>query len=258
VTLQATGALRFRAMPRRVPPALIWIVVLILAWGAVLLAGVDPVRDPGAWIARAAEGPWVAPALLGAYAARAVVLFPATALALFAGYALGPVWGALIAWLGAVGSAALAYGLARAVRPGRRAAGSAAPAPSAPAPSASRTAQAESGGRGGWRARLSRNAFEAILIARLAAAPGDVVNVTAGGARAPFGPFVAATALGGLPGLLAVVWAGASLEGAFRVQGVAVRPELVAASIAMAVVALGVSAWLRRRSRQGGAGAADE
>ncbi|NBC95571.1 MAG: hypothetical protein GVY27_04345, partial [Deinococcus-Thermus bacterium] len=114
-------------MRPRVPPALIWIVVLVLAWGAVLLAGVDPVRDPGTWIARAAEGPWVAPALLAAYAARAVVLFPATALALFAGYALGPVWGALIAWAGAVGSAALAYGLARAVRPGRTSVGSGAP-----------------------------------------------------------------------------------------------------------------------------------
>lgn len=237
MTLPSAGALGFRAMRRRVPPALVWIVVLALAWGAVLVAGVDPVRDPGAWIARAAEGPWVAPALLAAYAARAVVLFPATALALFAGYALGPVWGALIAWIGAVGSAALAYGLARAVRPGRGAPG---------APEAA-------GGRGGWRVRLSRNAFEAILIARLAAAPGDVVNVTAGVARAPFGRFVAATALGGLPGLLAVVWAGASLEGAFRVQGVPVRPGLVAASIAMAALALGVSAWLRRRTRSGGA-----
>lgn len=247
MTLPPAGALRFRAMPGRVPPALIWIVVLVLAWGAVLLAGVDPVRDPGAWIARAAEGPWVAPALLAAYAARAVVLFPATALALFAGYALGPVWGALIAWAGAVGSAALAYGLARAVRPRRTEVPSDARAPpDEPAP------HTEAGGRGGWRERLSRNAFEAILIARLAAAPGDVVNVTAGVARAPFAPFLVATAAGGLPGLLAVVWAGASLEGAFRVQGVPVRPGLVAASIAMAALALGVSAWLRRWTRRGG------
>jgi uncharacterized membrane protein YdjX (TVP38/TMEM64 family) len=239
-------------MRRRVPPALIWIVVLVLAWGAVLLAGVDPVRDPGAWIARAAEGPWVAPALLAAYGARAVVLFPATALALFAGYALGPVWGALIAWAGAVGSAALAYGLARAVRPGRTAAASRAPAPPGDGAPEAVTSDAVAGGRGGWRARLSRNAFEAILIARLAAAPGDVVNVTAGVARVPFGRFVLATALGGLPGLLAVVWAGASLEGAFRVRGVPVRPGLVAASVAMAALALGVSAWLRRRARRGG------
>jgi uncharacterized membrane protein YdjX (TVP38/TMEM64 family) len=226
-------------MPRRVPPSVLWIAVLAAAWGAVLLAGVDPLRASGGWIARVADGPWLVPALLAAYAARAVVLFPATALTLFAGYALGPVGGALVAWAGAVGSAAAAYGLARAVRPRRRGAAHAEATP-ARGPGAS-------AGRAGWRARLSRNAFEAILIARLAAAPGDVVNVTAGVVRAPFGPFLAATGLGGLPGLLAVVWAGASLEGAFRVEGLQVRPGLVAASVAMGVAALAVSAWLRRR-----------
>jgi uncharacterized membrane protein YdjX (TVP38/TMEM64 family) len=232
-------------MRPRPPPAVLWIALLAAVWGAVLLAGVDPLRASGGWIARAADGPWLVPVLLAAYAARAVVLFPATALTLFAGYALGPIGGALVAWAGGVGSAALAYGLARAVRPRRGAGAGKEAAPDAAA-----------AGRAGWRARLSRNAFEAILIARLAAAPGDVVNVTAGVVRAPLGAFLAATALGGAPGLLAVVWAGASLEGAFRVEGLQVRPGLVVASVAMGVAALGLSAWLRRRSgpSEGGAG----
>ena len=54
----------------------------------------------------------------------------------------------------------------------------------------------------------------------------------------------------GAPGLLAVVWAGASLEGAFRVERLAVRPELVAASLAMGALALVASRWVRRRSSE--------
>lgn len=224
-------------MPRRLPPALLWLALLALVWGAVLVRGVDPVRASGDALVALATGPWAVPVLLAAYALRAALLFPATALALFAGWALGPVTGSLVAWVGAVGSAGIAYGLARAVRPRRRA--------------GAEGALGEAGRWARFRRDLARNAFEAILLARLAAVPGDAVNVAAGAARAPVLPFLTATALGGLPGLLAVTWAGASLEGAFRVERVAIRPELVAASVAMAALAVTVSWWLRRRSRSG-------
>lgn len=224
-------------MPRRVPPALLWLALLAVVWGGVLLRGVDPVRASGDALVALATGPWAIPVLLAAYALRAVLLFPATALALFAGWALGPVTGSLVAWVGVVGSATLAYALARALRPRRRLLGA--------------EATGEPGRWARFRRDLMRNAFEAILLARLAAVPGDAVNVAAGAARAPVLPFLAATALGGLPGLLAVTWAGASLEGAFRVERVAVRPELVTASVAMAALAITASWWLRRRSRSG-------
>ena len=229
--------LRFPSMPRRFLPALLWLALLTLVWGAILLRGVDPVRASGDVLVALASGPWAAPVLLAAYALRAVLLVPATALALFAGWALGPVTGSLVVWVGSVGSAALAYGVARLVRPRRRMGGAGAPD--------------ESGRWARFRGHLARNAFEAILLARLAAVPGDAVNVAAGAARAPLAPFLAATALGGLPGLLAVTWAGASLEGAFRVERFQIRPELVAASLAMAALSLAESWWLRRRTRSG-------
>lgn len=224
-------------MPRRLPPALLWAALLAIVWGVILLRGVDPVRASGDALVALATGPWAVPVLLAGYALRAVLLFPATALALFAGWALGPVAGSLVAWVGAVGSAALAYALARLLRPRRRAVGAGTPD--------------EPGRWERFRRDLARNTFEAIVLARLAAVPGDAVNVAAGAARAPFLPFLAATALGGSPGLLAVTWAGASLEGAFRVERVQVRPELVVASVAMAALAFTVSWWLRRRSRPG-------
>jgi len=227
---------------------LLWAAVVVAAWVAVLATGADPREVGGDALRRVSGGGWAVPALLVAYALRAVVLFPATALALFAGYALGPFVGALVAWVGVLLSASVAYGLARVAGP-RRAA-TATPRRDADAADAAGEAAHEAAhdAETGWRARLRRNAFEAILIARLAAVPGDVVNLVAGASRAPVGPFVAATALGGAPGLLAVVWAGASLEGVFEVRQVSVRPELIAASLAMAVLAVGLSRWVRRRS----------
>jgi len=232
----------------RRPPfrLLLWAAVVVAAWVAVLATGADP-REVGADALRGvSRGAWAVPTVLIAYALRGVVLFPATALALFAGYALGPVVGALVAWLGVLLSATVAYGLARVAGP-RRAA-TATLRRDADADAAAEASEAAHDARTGWRARLQRNAFEAVLIARLAAVPGDVVNIVAGASRTPVAPFVAATALGGAPGLLAVVWAGASLEGVFEVRQVSVRPELIAASLAMAAVAVGLSRWIRRRS----------
>lgn len=232
----------------RRPPlrVLLWAAVVIAAWASVLATGADPREVAGHALRRVSEGRWLVPALLGAYALRGAVLFPATALALFAGYALGPVLGSLVAWLGVLVSASVAYGLAR-VAGGRQAAGPRRRAErrDAAGPRVETAGAAEPS----WRERLERNAFEAILIARLAAVPGDVVNLAAGAARTPFVPFALATAAGGAPGLLAVVWAGASLEGVFEVRQVSVRPELIAASLAMAVVAVGLSRWMRQRSR---------
>jgi len=240
----------------RRPPlrVLLWAAVVVAAWVAVLATGADP-REVGAdALRRVSGGGWAVPAVLIAYVFRGVVLFPATALALFAGYALGPVVGALVAWLGVLLSASVAYGLARVAGPRRTATERRAATATlrrdadADADAAAEASEAAHDARTGWRARLQRNAFEAILIARLAAVPGDVVNLVAGASRTPVAPFVAATALGGAPGLLAVVWAGASLEGVFEVRQVSVRPELIAASLAMAAVAVGLSRWIRRRS----------
>ncbi len=224
---------------------LLWAAVVVAAWVVVLATGADPREVGGDALRRVSGGGWAVPALMIAYALRGVVLFPATALALFAGYALGPVLGALVAWLGVLLSASIAYGLARVTGPGR----------TAPprrvvgvAGEDGEDGEAAEATGAGWRDRLQRNAFEAILIARLAAVPGDVVNLVAGASRTPFVPFVAATAAGGAPGLLAVVWAGASLEGVFELRQVSVRPELIAASLAMAVLAIGLSRWMRRRS----------
>ena len=95
--------------------------------------------------------------------------------------------------------------------------------------------------------RFRTRAFEAVLIARLTFIPGDVVNYTAGVIALPYGSFVLATALGGLPGLLMGVLAGAAIEGAFSFSGLRLNPWFLLASGLLLLGSLSLSAYLRRR-----------
>lgn len=215
------------------PGAWIWLAAVAGFWVATLAAGAAPGETLGSALAAVSDVPWMPLAILGIYAVRAVVLLPSTVLAVVAGYASGPLLGSVVAWLGVLISASVAYGLARWARGSR------------PSLEADRAA-----GRAGWRARLHAHAFEAVLIARLAATPGDLVNVVAGASRVPYLPFAAGTVLGGAPGLVAAVLAGASIEGAFRVDEVRVDPVMIVASAGVATLGLAGAWWVRRRVRR--------
>lgn len=226
---------------------ILWLVALAAIWAVLVSRGDGPAATVAALLAALDDSRWAFLALVIAYGVRSLVFLPMTVLTVFAGFLLGPWWGGLVALLGGVGSAATSYGLARWARGGL---------------ANRRRAAAEDGGGGfltrGRLVALRERPFETVLTARLVAVPGDVVNVLAGAWRVPLAPFAAATALGGLPGVLAGVFAGASIEGAFRWTGLEVRPSLVVASLTMLVVSLGLSALVRRRAGHGGNADADE
>jgi uncharacterized membrane protein YdjX (TVP38/TMEM64 family) len=217
---------------RRAPASValaLWAVLVAATW--IVLARAD--GGPAEALARALAvlvRPGVGvPVLLAAFAVRPLLLIPVTVLTAFSGWWLGPWLGFAVAWGAVTASAAVPYAFARAVR---------GPAPSAAAPR-------------GWRGALDRDPFRTVLVARLMMLPGDLVSAAAGVVRVPWGPFLAATALGGAPGLAVGVLAGASLEDpdVFTWSAVRIDPTtLVAAGVAFAV-AWGLAWALRRRSR---------
>lgn len=216
---------------------LAWPLAVVAIWAALVVSGTDPRAALAGPLEATRGSPWFALALLAAYLVRAVVLLPATLLTVLAGVVLGPVWGTLLAAVGATASALVAYALARGARRHGREPG------------------AGGNGHGALHRRLGRlgqrlreDAFAATLIARLAFLPGDVVNVVAGTSRVPWRPFAAATALGGAPGLVAAVLAGASLEHSSEAGSVSVDPWVLAASVALAVTTAVTASWARRRA----------
>lgn len=221
---------------RRTPLAVAlvtWLGLVALAWWWLSRAegGVDAgIAAALAQVTRPGVG---VPTLLLAFAVRPLLLLPVTVLTAFCGWWLGPVVGFLVALVAVSMTSLVPYALARFAR------GAPAVGPAAPAPA-------------GWRGALTREPFRSVLLARLMMLPGDFVSAAAGALRVPWGTFLAATALGGGPGLAVGVLAGASLPrgAAFGVEGLRLDPWLLAGAVAAFALAWGSAEILRRRSKR--------
>ena len=163
------------------------------------------------------------------YILRPLLLFPATLLTIAAGFVFGPILGVILIVIGSNASALLAYAIGRFF---------------------GRGFLAENGSAGivqRYTTRLREHSFETIFIMRLIFLPYDLVNYLAGFLRIHWLPFIVATALGALPGTLAFTLFGASIE---RFDGgiPALNPWVLAASVAIFLVSLGLSRLVKRRS----------
>jgi uncharacterized membrane protein YdjX (TVP38/TMEM64 family) len=206
--------------------AALWLLVAAVAWLAMGRHEEGVVGGVAALLAQV-EGRSSAPLiLLLAFLLRPITLLPVTVLTAFCGFLLGPLLGFAVALVAVVGTSLIPYTFTRMAR--------------------GRPLQRP---RSGWLAMLGTHPFESVLAARLGMIPGDLVNMTAGLLRVPIAPFVAATAIGGSPGLLVSLLAGATLQGTFRAEGASVPWPLAAASVGMLVVSLGISRALRRSAR---------
>lgn len=215
-----------------------WKVAAIVAvWVALVAGWFLSLRGSGTSVGEAAQelvdrgrGAWWAfAAYLVVAVVRPLVLFPATLVTIAAGMLFGPWWGTLAAVIGANLSALAAYSVARSLR-------------SATAGHADdeRTVRA-------WVGRLRDNTFEAVLLMRLVFLPYDAVNYGCGLLRVERTPFLAATALGTLPGTVAFVLIGVSVErlddGVRGVNG-----TVLLVSVAIVVVSIVAARLLRRRA----------
>ncbi len=174
------------------------------------------------WLGQLSESVWGPALLLGLFLLRPLLLLPITLLNVFAGYLFGPVLGLAYGALATLLSSSLAYLLGRFLG-----AGSSLPA--------------------AWVERLRERSFETVLIGRLVFLPGDLINYASGLLRISFVAFLLATLLGGLPGLTISVFAGASVEGQFRFEGVRVNGWFLLASGLLLVFSLSLSYLLRKR-----------
>ncbi|MEZ5383508.1 MAG: VTT domain-containing protein [Microthrixaceae bacterium] len=179
------------ARGRRVAVGALWLAVIIAGQyllrrsdRSVVEAAADAVETlRGAW--------WAGPAYVGIYAARSLTLFPAALLTVAAGVIFGPWLGVPLAIIGALVSAAISYEGARLVGPDERQLASPRLAP--------------------WVQRAQSAGFGTVLTLRLVMSPFDPVNLLAGALHVPRRDFLAATALGIVPGVMAFVLAGASV-----------------------------------------------
>lgn len=129
-----------------------------------------------------------------AYTIRPLILFPSTLLTLAGGFVFGPVLGVLYTIIASNLSSTIAYFVGRYFGEGLF----------------------KEDGSGGlfqrYARRLRENSFETVMIMRFIFLPYDAVSYLAGFLRIRFWPFILATALGSIPGTLAFIGFGASIE----------------------------------------------
>jgi uncharacterized membrane protein YdjX (TVP38/TMEM64 family) len=174
---------------------------------------------------------WAAPAFVAVYGARPLLLFPASVLTVAGGVLFGPVTGTAVVIVAANLSAMVAFGIGRWFRGADR------------SPTQSSTTVLAR-----WSDRVRANSFAAVLTMRLAYLPYDLVNYGCGALGVQPAAFLAATAIGSLPGTVSFVLAGASLQRVDR--GLAgFDPKIFAISAALFVISLALARRLQRRDR---------
>lgn len=182
------------------------------------------------------------------YTLRPLTLFSALLLTVSGGFLFGPFWGVVYTVIGANLSATVAYFIGRYFGSG--------------------TLDTEDSDSliQKYANRMRYNSFETILIMRFIFLPYDLVNYLAGFLHIHYGAFILATILGSIPGTISFVLLGASAS-ASDIEALFLQGELpsldwrvLAASVVIFVVSLGLSQYFKRREKKetAEAGAADE
>ncbi len=206
--------------------ALLWLVTVMGFWLYARSHGETPVALLRNLLNTLQDDPLAPLFLLLIYLVRPLLLLPVSLLTVGVGLLFGALWGTLYALLAGLLTAAVAYWLGRLF-------GQHLPD----------TAQV------GWSGRLKQYPFETVLLCRFLAVPGDLVNYAAGYLKISFAAFMGATAIGGSPGLLVAVLAGASLTSlSERSTRFSLDWRYLLASGILLLLSLGGSWLLRRRS----------
>lgn len=216
------------ATQRRLAVLLLWATV-VTAWlwhthstGAGVTDSLQQLVDAlrGRW--------WAIPAYVLAYTARPLLLFPASLLTIAGGIIFGPAVGIAVVLVASNASAMVAYGVGRALSTDL----------SNERETTSLVAR--------WSARLRAKSFVTVLVMRLAFLPYDLVNYACGALGINPGAFLAATAIGSLPGTVSFVLAGASLERVDHgLEGF--DPKVFVASVLLFIVSIAVAKTFQRR-----------
>jgi uncharacterized membrane protein YdjX (TVP38/TMEM64 family) len=165
------------------------------------------------------------------YALRPLIFFSALVLTLVGGFLFGPVWGIVFVIIGANLSAMVAYIVGRYFGQGLL------------------EDEESSGILQRYANGMRNNSFETIMIMRFIFLPYDLVNYMGGLLRIDWKAFLLATALGSIPGTIAFVLAGASLDWSAGGGLPTVKPWVLAMSALVFIISIALSRIFKRREQ---------
>jgi uncharacterized membrane protein YdjX (TVP38/TMEM64 family) len=174
------------------------------------------------------DGFWGPLVYIVLYAVRPLILFPATILSLAGGFVFGPVLGVIYTIIASNISSTIAFfvgwyfgeGIFKEI-------------------GSDNLIQR-------YARRMRENSFETVMIMRFIFLPYDAVSYLAGLLRIKYWPFILATALGSIPGTMAFIGFGASIE---KFDGVLpkLNPVTLGFSVLIFIVSIALSRIFKKR-----------
>ena len=162
------------------------------------------------------------------YAIRPLILFPSTILTLTGGFVFGPVFGVIYTVIASNVSSTIAYFVGRYFGQGFLKEGG-------PDNLIQRYAE-----------RMRANSFETVMVMRFIFLPYDLVSYLAGFLKIEYWPFILATALGSIPGTIAFVGFGASIQ-TFDGTLPKLNPVTLGFSVAIFIISIALSRIFKKR-----------
>lgn len=162
------------------------------------------------------------------YAVRPLILFPSTILTLAGGFVFGPLLGVLYTIIASNISSSIAYYVGQFF---------------------GEDLLKDDGSNGliqRYARRMRENSFETVMVMRFIFLPYDLVSYLAGFLKIKFFPFISATALGSIPGTIAFVGFGASIE-SFDGTLPQFNPVILGFSILIFIVSIVLSRMFKKR-----------
>ncbi|MBK7450990.1 MAG: TVP38/TMEM64 family protein [Anaerolineales bacterium] len=213
---------------QKIAALLFWVGLVALYQGYAASNGLSPLQVVQQLLDFMKNGVWGVLIYIVLYAVRPLILFPSTILTLAGGFVFGPVPGVLYTIVASNISSTIAFYVGRFFGEGLL----------------------KDDGSDGlvqkYARRLRENSFETVMVMRFIFLPYDFVSYLSGFLKIKFIPFILATALGSIPGTIAFVGFGASIE-SFDGALPKFNPVTLGVSVALFIVSIVLSRIFKKR-----------
>ncbi|MEO7840221.1 MAG: TVP38/TMEM64 family protein [Anaerolineales bacterium] len=205
-----------------------WLGLIVLYQWYASSNHLSPLQVVQQMLAFMQNGIWGVLIYILIYAVRPLILFPATVLSVAGGFVFGPLLGILYTIVASNISSTIAFYVGQFFGEGLL----------------------KDDGSDGliqrYARRMRENSFETVMVMRFIFIPYDFVSYLAGFLKIKFIPFILATALGSIPGTIAFVGFGASIE-SFDGSLPKLNPVTLGFSVAILILSILLSRVFKKR-----------
>ncbi|MCF6278517.1 MAG: TVP38/TMEM64 family protein [Anaerolineales bacterium] len=227
-TTTATEKTFIQKNGQKLPALLFWLGLIVAYNGYARANGLSPLEVVQQALEFMTDSLWGPVIYIVLYAIRPLILFPSTILTLAGGFVFGPFIGVLYTIIASNISSTIAFYVGRFFGEGLL---------------------KDDGSEGllqRYARRMRENSFETVMVMRFIFLPYDAVSYLAGFLRIKYSAFILATALGSIPGTIAFVGFGASIE-SFGDGLPSLNPVTLGFSAAIFIVSIALARLFKKK-----------